>query len=97
MSFEQLILQGTVGIGMGALIAVAGYLATAAESWNNRKFAYSVIIGVFTSFTVITGLGQEINTSNFIPTLLSIAGVSFFANKVINTALRVRGHDDELY
>ena len=97
MSFEQLILQGTVGIGMGALIAVAGYLATAAESWNNRKFAYSVIIGVFTSFTVITGLGQEINTSNFIPTLLSIAGVSFFANIGIKTALRVRGHDDELY
>ena len=94
MSFEQLILQVTVGIGMGALIAVSAFLAKSDNTWNNRKFAYSVIIGVFTSFTVITGLGQEISTSDFIPTLLSIAGVSFFANKGLQAALRVRGIDE---
>ena len=96
MSFEQLLIQGAIGVGMGTLIAVAGYLSTAVESWNNRKFAYSVIISVFTAFIVITGLGVDIGSENLIPTLLAIAGVSFFANKGIKTALRVRGHDDDL-
>jgi len=94
MSFEQLLIQATVGIGMGTLIALSAYLAKTDNTWNNRKFAYSVIIGVFTSFAVITGLGQDISAANFIPTLLSIAGVSFFANKGLQAALRVRGSDE---
>ena len=94
MGIEQLILDASVGLGMGAIIAVASYLA-GNEAWNNRKFAYSVIIGVFTAFAIIEGLGQGITESNFISVLLSIAGVSFFANKGIKMANRVRGLADE--
>ena len=94
MSFEQVVLNASVGIGMGALIAVASYLA-ANEAWNNRKFAYSTIIGVFTAFAIIEGLGTGITETNFISVLLSIAGVSFFTNKGIKMANRVRGIADE--
>ena len=94
MSFEQLVLDASVGLGMGAIIAVASYLA-GNEAWNNRKFAYSVIIGVFTAFAVIEALGTGITEANFISVLLSIAGVSFFTNKGIKMANRVRGIADE--
>ena len=94
MSFEQLVLDASVGIGMGALIAVCSFLA-GKEVWDNRKFAYSIIIGVFTAFAIIEGLGTGITEANFIGVLLSIAGVSFFTNKGIKMATRVRGDADE--
>ena len=34
MSFEQVVLNASVGLGMGAVIAVASYLA-GNEAWNN--------------------------------------------------------------
>lgn len=89
MPFEQLALEVGIGVGMGTLIAVVAFLATT-DKWNNRLFAYTLVIGVFTAFVVIEGVEGGVDESNLIKTILLIAGASFFANKGIKMAERIR-------
>lgn len=94
--FEQLALEVGLGVAMGALVAITAYLSST-ESWNNRKFAYSVVIGVFTSFAIIEGVVEGVTEANILNVVLLIAGTSFFTNKAIQMAQRVHrsGSDDE--
>lgn len=95
MSFEQISLEIGVGVGMGTLIAIMSFLSTK-DPWNNRLFAYTLVIGVFTTFAVIEGIEGGIGIdpttgdNNIVKVLLLVAGASFFANKGIKMAERIR-------
>ncbi len=95
MTFEQLGLEIGVGVGMGTLIALMAFLSTK-DPWNNKLFAYTVVIGVFTTFAVIEGIeggigiDSETGENNIVKVLLLVAGASFFANKSIKMAERIR-------
>ena len=78
---------------MGTLIAITAYLSSS-EAWNNRKFAYALVIGVFTSFAVIEGVVDGVTEANILNVVLLIAGTSFFTNKAVQMAQRVHKSDD---
>ena len=82
MVFEQLGLSIAVGLAMGALIAFVAWLSTK-DAWNNKLFAYTLIVGVFTSFIVIDAIEGGIDETNLLKVVIEIAGLSFFANKGI--------------
>ncbi len=89
MPFEQLALEIGVGVGMGTLIALVAFLSST-DKWNNRLFAYTLAMGVVTSFVVIEGIEGGLGEDNLIKVVLLIAGASFFANKGVKMATRVR-------
>jgi len=89
MPFEQLALEVGIGVGMGTLIAVMAFLSTT-DKWNNRLFAYTLVMGVVTAFVVIEGIEGGVGEENLIKVILLIAGASFFGNKGIKMAIRVR-------
>ena len=91
--FEQLWLEVGLGIAMGTLIAIVACLSSN-EAWNNRKLGYSMVIGVFTAFGIIEGVVDGVTAENIIQVVLLIAGASFFTNKAISMAQRVRNEDD---
>jgi len=89
MVFEQLVLSIGVGLTMGAIIALAGWVKDT-QPWNNRQFAYALIIGVFTSFLVIEGFEGGVDESNLLNVLVEIAGLSFFANVGVKAGARLQ-------
>lgn len=89
MAFEQLGLSVGVGLGMGALIALAGWVSSK-DPWNNRQFAYTLIIGVITSFGVIEGIEGGLDETNVLKVIIEIAGLSFFANKGVKAAIKLQ-------
>ena len=91
--FEQLWLEVGLGLAMGTLIAIVACLSSN-EAWNNRKLGYSMVIGVFTAFGIIEGVVDGVTAENIIQVVLLIAGASFFTNKAIGMAQRVRNEDD---
>ena len=91
--FEQLWLEVGLGIAMGTLIAIVACLSSN-EAWNNRKLGYSMVIGVFVAFGIIEGVVDGVTAENIIQVVLLIAGASFFTNKAIGMAQRVRNEDD---
>jgi len=90
MTLEQTALDLGIGIGMGTLIAVMAFLSTDAK-WNNKLFAYTLILASFTAFAVIDTIEGGVSEANLISVILAIAGASFFANKGIKIANRLRG------
>lgn len=86
---EQLFLELGLGIGMGALIALIAFVA-GKDAWDNKLFAYTAIIGAFTSLAVIEGIEGGIGEGNLIKVILMIAGLSFFANKSIQIGSNLR-------
>ena len=91
--FEQLWLEVGLGIAMGTLIAIVACLSSN-TAWSNRKLGYSMVIGVFTAFAIIEGVVEGVTAENIIQVVLLIAGASFFTNKAIGMAQRVRNEDD---
>lgn len=89
MALEQLAVNVGVGIGMGTLIAIMAFLSTK-DPWNNKLFAYTLVIATFTAFAVIEGIEGGVGEGNIIKVILMIAGTAFFANKGIKMAIRVR-------
>ena len=87
MVFEQFALDIFVGVVMGGLISVMSFLARK-DRWDNKKFGYTMVIAVFSSFAIIEGIEGGIGEDNFLRVILEIAGVSFFANKAIHMAGR---------
>lgn len=86
----QFALRIGVGVGMGALISVVTVLgAESGNTWDNRKFAYGMVIAVFSAFVVIDGFKEPLNYGNIISVILQIAGGTFFANKGIQMAQRL--------
>lgn len=90
MDTLQLLLQIALSLGMGGLISGMSYLSVDKLKWDNRKFAFSLIISTFTSLTVVSSVTGGITSDNVILTVLMIAGSSFFANKGIQMASRLR-------
>jgi len=88
MVFEQLVLSISVGLVMGALIAFAGWIKDK-NPWDNKQFAYALIIGVFTSLAVIQGIEGGIDETNILKVIIEIAGLSFFANAAIKGGSRL--------
>ena len=91
--FEQLWLEVGLGLAMGTLIAIVACLSSN-DAWSNRKLGYSMVIGVFTAFAIIEGVVEGVTAENIIQVVLLIAGASFFTNKAIGMAQRVRNEDD---
>ena len=91
--FEQLWLEVGLGIAMGTLIAIVACLSSN-EAWNNRKLGYSMVIGVFVAFGIIEGVVDGVTAENIIQVVLLIAGASFFTNKAISMAQRVKNEDN---
>jgi len=91
--FEQLWLEVGLGLAMGTLIAIVACLSSN-EAWNNRKLGYSMVIGVFTAFGIIEGVVDGVTAENIIQVVLLIAGASFFTNKAISMAQRVKNEDN---
>jgi len=89
MAFEQFALTIGVGLTMGTLIAVMAYLSSN-SGWNNKLFSYTLVIGVFSTFVIVQGVEGGVDESNIIKVILLVAGGSFFANKGIKMAERVR-------
>jgi len=90
MDTTQLVLQVAVGLGMGAVISIMSHISVDKSKWDNRKFIFSTIISTFTALTVVNSMVGGITTDNIIETLLLIAGASFFANKGISAASKLR-------
>jgi len=72
---------------MGGLVSVMSFLARK-DRWDNRKFGYTMVIAVFSSFAIIEGIEGGIGEENFLRVILEIAGVSFITNKAIHMAGR---------
>lgn len=89
MAFEQLGLQLGLGVGLGTLIAVMGFLSSK-DPWNNKLFAYTLGIGIITAFTVIEGIEGGVDESNILKVIIEVAGLSFFANKGVQMAQRLQ-------
>ena len=89
MAFEQLGLHLALGVGMGVVIAIMGFLSSKDE-WNNKLFAYTIGIGVVTTFTVIEGIEGGVDESNLLKVIVEVAGLSFFANKGVQMAQRLQ-------
>lgn len=89
MPFEQLALEIGIGVALGTVIAIMAFLSTS-KAWDNRLFAYTLVIGVFTTFAVIEGIEGGVDESNLIKVALMVGGASFFSNKSIQMAERVR-------
>ena len=87
-SIEQLVIQLAVGAGMGFLISAISVLSDAANKWNNRLFAYTAILGAFSALGVISSVEGGITADNLISVILTIAGITFLANKGIKVAAR---------
>ena len=87
MVFEQLALNIFVGVVMGGLVSVMSFLARK-DRWDNRKFGYTMVIAVFSSFAIIEGIEGGIGEENFLRVILEIAGASFITNKAIHMAGR---------
>ena len=87
MVFEQFALDIFVGVVMGGLISVMSFLARK-DRWDNKKFGYTMVIAVFSSFAIIEGIEGGIGEENFLRVILEIAGVSFITNKAIHMAGR---------
>ena len=87
MVFEQLALNIFVGVVMGGLVSVMSFLARK-DRWDNRKFGYTMVIAVFSSFAIIEGIEGGIGEENFLRVILEIAGASFITKKAIHMAGR---------
>ena len=87
MVFEQLALNIFVGVVMGGLVSVMSFLARK-DRWDNKKFGYTMVIAVFSSFAIIEGIEGGIGEENFLRVILEIAGASFITNKAIHMAGR---------
>jgi len=89
MAFEQLALEIGVGIGLGTLISIMAFLSSK-DKWDNRLFGYTLVLGVITTFGVIEGIEGGLGEENIIKVVLMVAGLSFFGNKSIKMAERIR-------
>jgi len=89
MPFEQLALEIGVGIALGTLIATMAFLSSK-DKWDNRLFGYTLVLGVITTIGVIEGVEGGIDESNILKVILEVAGLSFFGNKSIKMAERIR-------
>jgi hypothetical protein len=89
MPLENLALEVGLGVGMGTLISIVAFLSTT-DKWNNRLFAYTLVIATFSAFAVIEGVEGGVDESNIIKVALLIAGVSFFTNKGLKMGQRIQ-------
>jgi len=94
MVFETLVNALAITVPTAVAISGVAILADSDKSWDWRKFLYTIGLATFAGVGIIqTQFAGAVTEANVLAIIGAIAGGTYFGNKAIGTATRLKNND----